>query len=248
MSGNESRICDRFANPQLLVEPFSGKGGGSSYVAEWYRHYSYKSIKEKVQLAAFGIEEEGSLLGESNVGQSLAQQLREVADNSWEMIITKCLELYTQECFLYRLLNRTLNENNLSKIDTLGPFCWFLHNAPFCELLASKCYTGSVYRGAQLDDNSIEKYRQAIGTVKAWRSFASTSKNPSVANMFGQNVLFTIETNPSSTRIDHGIDISTWSRFPAEEEVLIRAGRNFRVDNVDWCSESKKYHIHLTIE
>ncbi len=145
MASNDARVCARFANPQLLQQPFGEKGGGSSFVADWYHRYSHKSPNEKIELAALGIEHEGRLLGESDEAQYLATQLREVAGRSWETIITKFLELYTRECFLYRLINRTLRENNFSKVETLGPFCWFLQNAPFCELLASKCYTGCVY-------------------------------------------------------------------------------------------------------
>jgi hypothetical protein len=227
MSVNDSRVCARFTNSQSLIQPFHEKGGGSSFVADWYHRYSHKSSSEKIQLAALGIEHEGRLIDKADEAQYLATELREVANSSWETIMTKCIELYTRECFLYRLINQTLRENNLSKVETLGPFCWFLQNASFCEFFASKCYTGCVYRGAQLDDNSIENYRQAIGTVKAWRGFSSTSKNPLVARMFGQNTLFIIETNTESTRQDHGIDISTCSQFPMEEEVLIRAGHNF---------------------
>ncbi|CAF1913511.1 unnamed protein product [Rotaria magnacalcarata] len=92
----------------------------------------------------------------------------------------------------------------------------------------------------------ISSYKQAIGTIKAWNGFSSASKNRSVAEAFGTNVLFIIDTNPDS-RSDHSIDISSYSQFPDEQEVLIRAGRNFRIEKVEQLENANKYLIYLTI-
>ena len=157
-----------------------------------------------------------------------------------------CVQLYTRETFLYRLINRTLRENDRSKLQTLGPFCWFLHNLPFCEPFSSKCFTGRLYRGAVLDDSMIESYKQAVGMIKAWNGFSSTSKGASVAELFSANTLFMIETSVD-THQDHAIDISSYSQYCDEQEVLIRAGRNFCIESVNWNNESAKFVIHLTI-
>ncbi|CAF4401698.1 unnamed protein product [Rotaria socialis] len=93
---------------------------------------------------------------------------------------------------------------------------------------------------------SANSYKQAIGTIKAWNGFSSASKNRSVAEAFGTNVLFIIDTNPDS-RSDHSIDISSYSQFPDEQEVLIRAGRNFRIEKVERLDSTNKYLIYLTI-
>ncbi|CAF4740288.1 unnamed protein product, partial [Rotaria sp. Silwood2] len=72
-------------------------------------------------------------------------------------IALRCLFLYTRECFLYKLLNK---EEDLSKVDTLGPFCDFLWNSLSSENLKSKYqFTDLVYRSASLELDEIHAYK-----------------------------------------------------------------------------------------
>lgn len=241
------RLFDRFCVPQTLIEnPFNDPGNGSRFVAAWFSRHGTATSVEKVELAANGIETEGNRMNRIAEAVSFAAELRKVKCENWDTIITCCVHLYTRESFLYRLINQAMRDNDISKLETLGPFCWFIHNLPFCELFSVHCFQGRIYRGATLNESMINCYKQAIGTIKAWNGFSSASKDRSVAEAFGTNVLFIIDTNLDS-RSDHSIDISAYSQFPEEQEVLIRAGRNFRIDKVDQLEISNKCVIYLTI-
>lgn len=244
----EKRLFDRFSSAQTLVDdPFNDSGSGSGFVDQWFRRHGHKTLIEKVELAACGIEIEGNDSGQVKDARILAEKLRKVKNDTWDSVIICCVYLYTRETFLYRVINQTLRNNDTSKLETLGPFCWFLYNMPYCEVFVNNCFKEQIYRGATLDELMINKYKEAVGKIKAWNGFSSASKNPSIAETFGTNVLFVINTNPES-RLGHSIDISSYSQFPEEEEVLIRAGRNFRIDKViEPANSSNKYFIYVTI-
>ncbi|CAF4451876.1 unnamed protein product [Didymodactylos carnosus] len=98
-----------------------------------------------------------------------------------------------------------------------------------------------VYRGANLDRSVIENYKKPIGENTSWDSFISTSKNCKLAERFG-NTLFIIDTSSCS-----GIDISSYSGFPDEEEVLLPAGTAFKVLKVAPYSTSGQYSIYVEL-
>ncbi|CAF5144565.1 unnamed protein product, partial [Rotaria sp. Silwood1] len=58
----------------------------------------------------------------------------------------------------------------------------------------------------------------------SWLCFSSTSKNRSKAEQFG-NTLFIIDNETAR----EGVDISSISAFPDEEEVLLQATITFQV-------------------
>jgi hypothetical protein len=77
-----------------------------------------------------------------------------------------CIRFYTEDSFFDRIVNETLRNNNRTKFETLGPFCYLLYN-----------YAGSsnnkqgklpekivLYRGEPLSPEAIEKYKSAVGS------------------------------------------------------------------------------------
>ena len=172
----------------------------------------------------------------------MANQLRNVKNKSKEEIHERCARLYSAESFLYKLVNAALrNEEDTSKVDTLGAYCWLLN-----EHLAnprSKKVPEIVYRGTNLTDEMIEEYKQAIGTRIRWLAFSSTSKDRRQAEQFG-NTLFLISLKGMLP--EYQSDISSLSYYPHEQEILIFAGITFKVVNVECDVKTGKYFIYLT--
>ena len=105
-------------------------------------------------------------------------------------ILECAARIYSSGSFLYKLLNETLRDVNMSKLDTLGPFSFLLwryinSNEETCEHL--------LYRGTSLTIDMIEAYKKAVGTYVCWSAFTSTTKDRAVAEMFSGNTLFIIQ-------------------------------------------------------
>ncbi|CAF3275336.1 unnamed protein product [Rotaria socialis] len=214
------------------------------FIEEWIRRNPRISIVKRVEKAAQGILEEGRILEKIVESKWLAEQLLEVKDKSWDEIAERCLYLYTRECFLYKLLNKALREEDLSKVDTLGPYCDFLWNSLSSEDLKSKYqFTGLVYRSATLEQNEIDAYKNSIRKTKEWLGFSSTSKNRALTEFYGKNTIFIINL-PSQTQ---HLDISTISQFPDEEEVLLGASTSFQIEDVQYDEKTEKNQIYLRI-
>ncbi|CAF1523855.1 unnamed protein product [Adineta ricciae] len=159
-----------------------------------------------------------------------------------EEVLKTCVYLYTHDSFLYQTLNKAVREFDKSKLNTLGPFCYFLHEYSRMD----KGFLGTVYRGAKLSLLDIEMYEKAVGQWQTWTAFTSASKNRSVAELYGVNTLFIIHITNFTLGGVRGCDISHLSKFPDEEEVLIPAGSIFCVTSVEQ-DLSQKYIIHMKL-
>jgi hypothetical protein len=128
-------------------------------------------------------------------------------------------------------------------VDTLGPFCYLLFQTRYDSSLNEHQYRGTVYRGIHLDDDMLEKCRQSIGEWKCWYQFSSTSKNRSIAEKFG-NTLFIINVQLKLG----GLSIRDYSKYATEEEVLLPAGAQIRVDKVEFDAVTNKHLVYVTAE
>ncbi|CAF2093101.1 unnamed protein product, partial [Rotaria magnacalcarata] len=197
---------------------------------------NFRDIAER---AAKGILAEGKLLQEDFDAQSMAKDLRSCIDN--EEIFACAARLYSNESFLYKLLNSTLRNNDITKLETLGPFCYLLN----WHLVRNNCGEESLlFRGMDLTDDIIDEYRQAIGKIIVWSAYTSTTKDPRVAEMFANNTIVII----TAKRDNHlyRSDISSLSRFPDEQEVLMDSQYKFHVDKIERDSVNKKCIIYMT--
>ena len=127
-----------------------------------------------------------------------------------------------------------------------GAFSQLLYHCDCSSTFNELGYKEELYRGAQLDQQTVESYQQAVGQVKTWDGFSSMSKNRIRAELFG-NVLFIINCSTTTKYRFSGMDISSLSAFPQEEEVLIRAARNFLVEKVEKNENTGKYYIFLLL-
>lgn len=220
------------------------KGGYHGFIKAWRSRNENLSDNDLLELAAKGIVYEAPRAGHKLLdAEWVATKLRSMKNLTKGLISIGCIKLYTMESFLYQFVNQILRDNDQSKLDTIGPFCYLLFHTRFDESLQDHLYWGIVYRGIELDAKSIDACRQAIGQWKCWFHFSSTSKICSVAERFG-NTVFIIDV-----RLQRGaLLLGELSSYPMEDEVLLPAGSQIRIDSVDYDDEKKKHYIRATVE
>ncbi|CAF1311727.1 unnamed protein product [Didymodactylos carnosus] len=243
----EERFC--FPEKPKAAKSFGDiQENGSEFIREWWKRN--KAIAENnkeewqkiVEQACKGILKEGKLLNQEFEAQLLAAQLLTVKDKSVEEIYCSCIRLYTAESFLYKLVNSTLRNEDWSKVDTLGAYCCLLNR----HLWKSRNKQELIlYRGCTLTTELFEEYKEAIGKWIKWLGFSSTSKSRQQAEQFG-NTLFIIHISRSYLASWQS-DISSFSHYPFEQEVLLMAGHSFYVKQVERDPESQKYLIYLAL-
>ena len=101
------------------------------------------------------------------------------------------------------------------------------------RLLWSEDGPTKVYRGVRSDLVNLAIYERAkaSGRLVQWDAFSSTSTERDVADYFRGNggVIFVIRRDP-----DHAAaaEISRYSQFPNEDEVLLLPGMRFHVRDI----------------
>ncbi|CAF1382301.1 unnamed protein product, partial [Adineta ricciae] len=225
--------CQRFYTTEKPVQS-SEENNSKEHclISQIQKEFGNLSMNEILHKASNGIRHEGILIGKAIEGEWIANQLELVAEKSIDEIEKCLISLYTRESFLYLLINSTLRQNDQTKLETLGPFISLLSSTDCSSSMSQYGYSQELYRGAQLTDEIIDIYRKSIGRIRTWNAFSSTSQNRKKAECFG-NVLFVINRDKSTRYKYSGMNVSSISQYPDEEEVLIRASRNFRVENVE---------------
>ena len=248
---------------------------GSSYIMTWLTKNSPKkselSFDEIFSLLIEGIKKE---CGASSEEQSnrMVTELQKIAEKSsghgrkrrLKALSEACVELYTNNASLYEIINQTLRDNDVSKMNSIGPICYLLYDyigkqafqdRIFSSLISRLVHRKGnrrlvVYRGDLISAEELLQYRQAVaGTRKncfKWVCFMSTSRREKVALAFAQNILYHIDLGRYRSN-DQYADISMFSRYPGEQEILLRAGVRFRVDRIQPPSFINFNHVHIHI-
>ncbi|CAF4332092.1 unnamed protein product, partial [Rotaria magnacalcarata] len=209
---------ERFCFPEEPLKSFANHGKEADLYTSWFIKYyeiadtGYKNLYPIAEFAAQGILIEGKLLNQEFDAHQTGDELK--CCKSDEEIKRCAARLYSVESFLYKLLNQTLINEGMSKIETLGPLCHLLNANMYCDVSDKEQI---VYRGANLTDGILEEYKNAIHTTIQWLSFTSTSKVRQVSENFG-NTLFIIRLHEKS--VQSQFDLSSVSYYPEEQEVL----------------------------
>ncbi|CAF3138051.1 unnamed protein product [Rotaria sp. Silwood2] len=233
---------------------------GSRFIVDWlvteFKSLSNVTFNRILNLLIKGIEIEGNIQEEPRL-QEIIERLWEVADNNsigsnsehMKTLREVCITLYTEPTFLYRKINETLRDNDRTKRETLGPYCFLLydyigrHPTDNVSKLHRLCQTLHlkkkkpmvVYRGDMVSTKKLDEYHQAAGNEKKcfkWSCFVSTSTDINVASEFAKNVLYEIDLGRYRWN-DQFANISNLSVFPEENEILLRPGVRFCVDKVE---------------
>ena len=163
---------------------------------------------------------------------------------------SKSLLWYTQEPFIFRVLNKALRKQN---IDVLYQYRFLIRDISdqLCEQKQMNEPQLHVYRGQAMANEEFERVTRTKNQFVRFNSFLSTSKDEDIARGFaissltlGQNeklVLFDIEINTEMNDIRPYADISHLSQFPEEKEVLFMCGSVFRLITV--IHDDLDFHI-----
>ncbi|CAF1069811.1 unnamed protein product [Adineta steineri] len=204
---DRKRRSERFCLPPKMISNNKSSNtsvnvadwNGSKFVFEWHmrcQNLETLSFGDIMREALEGIHIEGKKIGQEH-------------------------GLYTAESFVYRLINTALRDNDLTKVDTLGAFCYLLFQFNFAQEFNDLKFLGRVYRGATLSSSIVVEYERNIGNVCAWLSITSTSRQRKIAESFFDSI------------------------------VLFRSGTDFIINKVEQNTSSTnniKTLIYLTIE
>ncbi|CAF1190860.1 unnamed protein product [Adineta steineri] len=156
---------------------------------------------------------------------------------------------YTRPSFLYRLLNKALRIQN---IDLIYLFRFFIRDLHRQLLEYQSLNVIRVYRGQLMINDELQILKDSIGKFISINSFFSTSLNRDLAEVFSRDsdncerVLFEIDANPQLTNEKPFANISTYSYFPDESEVLFMLGSIFRLVNIS-CNDNGLWIIHMVL-
>lgn len=149
------------------------------------------------------------------------------------------VKYYTEDSFLYRLLNKALRTED---IELLHIFRFFIID--LCAQLedGKKLLVGSepltLYRGQQIPKEEFENLKTKKGSLIATNGFLSTSREKNISLIFSSSsllrqdmmpVLLTIKADPKLKTVTFA-DVSHQSEFEVEKEVLFSLGVVFRID------------------
>lgn len=97
-----------------------------------------------------------------------------------------------------------------------------------------------------LSNEEIPSYEQVIGQgTFRWCGFTSTSRSRQVAEFYDANVLMIIQLTKHYPNDGHAIDMKILSQFPKEDELLLRANVQFRVEKLEYDQEKNKHLIYI---
>ncbi|CAF4113727.1 unnamed protein product [Rotaria sp. Silwood2] len=126
---------------------------------------------------------------------------------------------------------------------TLGPFCGllekYLRDSPNQEDII-------VYRCATLTNEMIHDYKTNPDWSVWWDAFSSTTKSKDKALQFHGNTLFVIYI-PGRRLHCSGVDISSLSVYPGEEEVLLQLAIQVSIKKVEYNPKINKHVINLEV-
>ena len=148
---------------------------------------------------------------------------------------------YTRDSFLYRILNKALRVQNINILFLLRFFIRHIYK----KLIRDRCRSRmQVYRGQLMSTDELNTLQHSIGELISINSFLSTTTDREIARSFLGNqspaddlhrVLFEIDANPvvlGDRTMRPFADISQYSNFANESEVLFMLGSIFRLDGI----------------
>ena len=163
------------------------------------------------------------------------------------------LQWYSRECFFFEVLNKALRTQD---IDILFSLRFFLQDM-FEQLKSEYDKTPReidfiVYRGQTISILELQTIRENIDQLISLNSFISTTVDEQTAMGFGlsgdptgERVLFHIRINKNIINPKPFADISRFSQFADEKEVLFMAGSIFEIKNATYSELINMWRIEL---
>ena len=181
------------------------------------------------------------------------QQLALVNEFEREYTADKALWWYTRDSFLYKMLNKALRVQN---IDLLFLFRFVIGDV-YRQLKQNQCQTSvRVYRGQVMSNEELNIIQQSVNEFISINSFFSTSLDRSKALRFLQGsdvsselhrVLFDIDADHRLVKSKPFADISSFSDFSDEREILFMIGSIFRLIEIDRDNDQQIWIIKMKL-
>ncbi|CAF3762373.1 unnamed protein product [Adineta steineri] len=161
---------------------------------------------------------------------------------------------YTQDQFLYRMLNKALRTHQYDTLYLLRVFIRHLHEQ-IAKIQATESIAGKkLYRGLPMDNEDFEQLKKNKGGLLSTSMFLSTSVDREVALGFakpppGNNkkvgvlMEITVEKNTGVPVAN----IAANSQFKNEKEWLFSMGSVFRINSLEHLSNEGIWVVSLTL-
>ena len=160
---------------------------------------------------------------------------------------------YTRECFLYQMLNKALWTPQPDVLYKLRYFLRHLHQQIVSQSVLQENNRRSfvVYRGQNMSEDEVDKFKENLGGFLSFNNFLSTSLNERIARHFLPGlylqVLFEMHIDEKIVKypfanIEH---LSYQQGKNNEGEILFSMGTVFRIIQIR--KESNFYRVRLSL-
>jgi tetratricopeptide (TPR) repeat protein len=179
-------------------------------------------------------------------------QLRIIHEFQRDYSPDEVLWWYSRESFFYKILNKALRSQNIHVLFLFRSFISDIYH----QLQHHKCKRPiRVYRSQLMSSDELANLKQYIGQFISVSSFLSTTTQRQVAIFYMgtgtplddlQRVLFEIDADPDVVTTKPFADISSYSEFDSESEVLFMLSSIFRLNNIS-CDSDQMWIIRMTL-
>ncbi|CAF1384465.1 unnamed protein product [Adineta steineri] len=161
---------------------------------------------------------------------------------------------YTRESFFYKTLNAALRKQNIHMIYLYRSFISDIQN----QLQNHQCqYATRVYRSQLMSIDELNYLKNSVGQYVSVNSFLSTSFEKEIASFYlgdtnhrwidFEKVLFEIDADPKVVTTKPFADISQFSDFSDESEVLFMLGSIFRLNSIIRDDQNQIWIIEMCL-
>jgi len=175
-----------------------------------------------------------------------ARQLKDIDEFEEKYHPSNAINWYSRSLFVSHLVNKALRTEDM---DLLYVFRFFIvdlsQNLRLLAAAQSSIHKEILHlqRGLTLSKDEIDELLSNIGNYISPNGFMSASRCSDVANIYGTNVIFEIEVD---TRLKICADIEKQSAVFDEREVVFDLGSVFRIDDVHFDKEIKRWLVKIT--
>ncbi|CAF1256498.1 unnamed protein product [Adineta ricciae] len=173
------------------------------------------------------------------------EELDKIEEFANEYSAKNVLWWYTRESFFYKILNSSLRMENLHVMFLFRSFI-----SDICEQLKKNPVKTSIklYRTQMIAKEEFQNLQKSIGQFISINSFFSTSLSRSTALSFLdlsdgssdlQKILFEVSADPKTVTTKPFADISKFSDFNDEQEILFMIGSIFQIEQIQNDEENQ---------
>ncbi|CAF2947474.1 unnamed protein product [Rotaria sp. Silwood2] len=165
----------------------------------------------------------------------------------------KVLWWYTRESFFYKILNAALRKQNIHLIFLFRKFIRDIYRQLKRDQAQHRL---RVYRSQRISSDELITLRQCRDQFISVNSFFSTSTNKQKALSFlkisdgadnAESLLFEIDADPKMVTTKPFADVSAYSDYKDESEVLFMLGSIFRLNSVERNKNDQVWNIQMTL-